>query len=136
MTIEKFDASTCLGDSISVLKDGFEIIIRVEHDIDYDIGDNDMLNIDRSVTGCSEEQQATLLNARQAWERGEWFCCGLIASVIKNGIVLSNDAASAWGLTIDHPGDDNVYLNEVAEELIAEAIHEGKTILGTLLEQD
>lgn len=123
---EEFPKYACEGDEIECESEGFTIIARILHDTDYRIDDDDMHNIDQSVTGCDDEQQEKLLAARQAWFTDEWFYCGIVLSVTKNGIVLDDHATSVWGMECNYPDSDNSHLNEAVNELLSEAIDVGQ----------
>lgn len=133
-----FDDYVMVGDRIYAEIDGFSIAARIEYDQDLRIDDDDSHNADQSVTGCNEEQQAKLLKARDAWVKDEWFYCGVILSVCKNGVSLDKHAASLWGIEANYPKDcsstdrPNGYLMEVANELLDEALNRGKELLQTL----
>lgn len=98
MFTQKFDKFVCEGDTITTEQDGFEITARIEHNPEYHIDDDDCHNGDQNVTGCDDEQQEALIEARRAWFNDEWFYCGIVLSVSKNDVVLSSHAASLWGI--------------------------------------
>ncbi len=133
MFTEKFDTFVCMGDTISTEVDGFTITARIEYDQDYRIDDDDSHNIDQSVTGCDDEQQAELIAARNAWYNDEWWYGGVVLSVSKAGVVLTDHAASLWGIDINHPCGNNDYLTEVANELLAEAVEQGHAVMERLM---
>lgn len=122
MFIQKFDRYVCEGDTIETEKDGYTITARIVHDPDHGIDDDDVHNPDQSVTGCDDAQQEALMSARQAWLGDEWFYCGIVLSVSRNGHLIDEHAASLWGIEANYPGSDNSYLTEVANELLAEAL--------------
>jgi hypothetical protein len=132
MFTEKFDSYVCVGDTISTEVEGFKVIARIEHDPDSHIDDADCHNVDQSVTGCDDIQQEKLLEARKAWFNGEWFYCGVVLSVSYKGYCLAYYAASLWAIEANYPGSDNSYLTDVANELLQEAVTEGREILETL----
>jgi hypothetical protein len=129
----KFSDYACIGDSITLERDGFTIVARIEHDSDSHIDDDDCHNVDQAVTGCDEMQQAKLLEARNAWFADEWRYCGIVLSVAKNGIMLDDRAASLWRVECNYPGSDNSYLTAIANELLDEAVLVGKQAIQTLL---
>lgn len=77
---------------------------------------------------CYAEEQI------KAWRNNEWFFAGVVLSVWKNGICLSDNAASLWGVECNFPGSDNSYLSEVVEELETEAMQEAENILKKLID--
>lgn len=130
MFTKKFDRYACEGDSIECTIDGFDAVARIVRDNDAHIDDDDCHNIDQKVTGCNEEQQAKLLDARKAYMNDEWFYCGIVVDVSKRGIKLGS--ASLWSIECNYPDSDNDYLSEVANELLPEAIADAKNILAEL----
>lgn len=122
MFTKGFDKYACFGDTIECEVDGYTFVARLEFDTDYRIDDDDCHNVDRSVTGCTEEQHAELLEARAAWFRDEWSYVGVVVSVSRNGVELDDHAASVWGMEMNYPGcDNNAHLTDIANELIDEA---------------
>ena len=61
-----------------------------------------------------------------AWKRGEWGYFGLILSVSIDGYTLDDHAASLWGIDCNHPGGDNEYIREIANDLLPEALAQAK----------
>ena len=61
-----------------------------------------------------------------AWKNDEWIYCGIILAVAIDGLVLTDHAASLWGIETNYPDSDNAYLAEAANELLLEAITEAK----------
>lgn len=133
MFTDKFNSYVCTGDSIACSVDGFTVTARVQHDNDYQIDDDDMHNIDQEVTGCNEEQQEKLLAARKAWFNDEWFYCGIVLKVEKNGITLEDYAGSLWGMEANYPDSNNSHLFEAANEMLPEALEAGKKAIQGLL---
>jgi hypothetical protein len=129
----KFDKYVCPGDSISIEVDGwFTVTAIVEHDASYHIDDDDGHNVDQQVTGCNEDQQARLLEARRAWFRNEWFYCGIRLALSRKGFMLDPHIASLWGIEANYPGDNNDYLLTVANDLLPEAIEIARDALESL----
>ena len=56
------------------------------------------------------------------WKNDEWFYVGVVLSVSRNGVELSDHAASLWGIDCNFSDTSNAYLSEVAQELEAEAL--------------
>ena len=126
---ENFDKFACIGESISAEYQGIELTARIVFDSDYKIDDDDFHNPDQSVTGCNDEQFAKLLEARQAWFDDDWFYCGIVISASKNGVELTDHAASLWGIECNYPDSDNDYLRDVCNQLADEAIEEANNAL-------
>lgn len=116
---QKFKKYVCNGDSITLKSNGITFEARIEHDSDSNIDDDDIHNIDQLVTGCNEEQQERLLAAREAWSKNEWFYCGIVLTATIDGIEL-NSTESLWAIEANYPNSENNYLNEVANDLLAE----------------
>lgn len=68
-----------------------------------------------------DEEMEKATNVFEAWERDEWFYCGIVLQFWADGICLLDHAASLWGIEANYPGSDNSYLNEVVHELMPEA---------------
>lgn len=131
-----FGSFVVVGDCITADIDGFTVKARIEFDDDTKIDDDDVHNVDQGVTGCNDEQQAKLLEARDKWFADEWFYCGVVLSVSKNGITLVDYAeGSIWGCDCNYPGDErtrNGYLTEYANEGIESALAEARAVLAQL----
>jgi hypothetical protein len=141
-----FDNFVCEGETITCEVDGYAVTAKVVRDVDRDIDDDDCHNPDQSVTGCNAEQQARLLANRKAYNRDEWWYCGIVLSVSRNGIELSDHAASLWGIEANYPDPNplehgyqsdhtcNSYLRDVANELLPEALEVAKKRRAEMLE--
>lgn len=53
----------------------------------------------------------------QRWRDDEWFYVGVVLSVSRNGVELSDHAASLWGVDCNFSDTSNAYLSEVAQKL-------------------
>ena len=93
----------CAGDTITLEVEGFTLTARIECDHDSNIDDDDSHNIDQEVTGCDDDQQATLIAAREAWDNDEWFYCGVVVAVSKAGIELDTHASVRCPVTVALP---------------------------------
>lgn len=120
MFTKGFDKYVCQGDSISTQVGPLTIKARIEYDHDYRIDDDDCHNVDQTVTGCDDEQQNRLLNAREAWCRDEWFYAGVMLSIKFDEILIDDHFAALWGIEVNYPDSDNSYLLEVANQLLTE----------------
>jgi len=69
----------------------------------------------------------------EAWKRGEWQLYGMILSVWVDDYRLDSHAASLWGIDCNFPGGDNTYLQEIANDLLPEALERAETIRASLL---
>lgn len=116
---ESFRSYACVGDSITVDILGITFIATIHHDPIYDIDDDDSHNVDQSVTGCDDAQQAKLLEAREAYKHDDWSYCGIMLSS-RVGDMENNNIGSLWGIELNYPGSDNAHLTTVANELLDE----------------
>ena len=128
-----FDEYVCEGDTITTEHEGITYTASLVRDEGYGIDDDDIHNVDQSVTGCNDEQQEKLLFARTKWFAGEWFYCGVVISASKDDVTIDEHAASLWAIEANYPGDDNKYLLEVANELLDEAIEQATESLARMI---
>ena len=108
--IPKFDSYVCAGDSVQWDHEGYSFTARIEFDDNIDITDFDCYSA---------------VKIKQ-WKNEEWFFCGIIVSAEKNGVKLSDHAASLWGIECNYNKTSNKYLSEVCAELQDEAIETAK----------
>lgn len=132
-----FGLHAIVGDSISCDVEGFTITARIERDDDgrtpFERMDGFWPSKDKDAAGyvLPENYEAEMIKAQRiynAWLQDEWFYCGVVLSVSRAGITLEEDAASLWGIECNYPGSDNGYLTVTANDLLAEALAEGKAI--------
>ena len=117
-----FDSYACPCDTITGTLAGYDLTARIERDRVATIDDFDCHNPDQRVTGCTDDQQARLIAARRAWFNDQWFYCGIVISVSRNGVLIDKRAASLWGFECNYPDGDNAYLLDIANELAGEAV--------------
>lgn len=106
----KFDSYACAGDSIQWSKGGFDLTARIEYDQDTKPTDFD----------CYSQIKIN------QWRNDEWFFCGIVLSVSRNGVSLGEHCASLWGIDCNYNKRSNRYLSEVAQELESVAIEYAK----------
>ena len=109
MKFPQFDRYACIGDSITWKKNGFDITATIEADTDSHVNDSE----------CYSKKQI------EAWKNDEWFFVGIVLSISRNGVELSGNAASLWGVECNFPSrrkNPNRYLATVAQELESEAL--------------
>lgn len=109
----QFQPYACVGDSINWEREGFELTARIVFDSDTRPEDSD----------CYTKRHI------QAWRNDEWFFCGIVLSVSRNGVKICEHAASLWAIECNFPSrrkNPNLYLAEVAQELESEAIDEAR----------
>lgn len=134
MFTEKFDSYVCVGDTIECEVGPFRVIARVVHD---ELSSPDEYN----APGCcfdvndpefGEENESIIA----AWHNDEWFYCGIILDIeLADGTSWTLvQAASLWGIECNFPGGNNAYLQEVANELLQEAINEANESLEVMKE--
>ena len=105
----QFDNYACVGDDIRWEHEGYDFVARLMADIDSHVNDS----------GCYSKKQI------EAWKNDEWFFVGVVVSVSKNNVELSDYAASLWGIDCNFPSrkkNTNTYLSEVAHDLQGEAL--------------
>lgn len=77
-----------------------------------------------------EKAQALAQRVMDAWRNDEWHYCGIAVTIAKNGIELLGPYDCAlWGIEANYPDSDNAYLNEVANELLDEAVTQARAKL-------
>lgn len=119
----KFDDYIIVGDFVEYTPEndnprGFVIRATIVEDDDTSPSDYD----------CYSEEQI------KQWERDNWFFCGVVLSVYKAGVCLTNNAASLCGIECNFPGTSNDYLLDVIKELESEALQEAEIILQKLID--
>jgi hypothetical protein len=146
-----FDNYICEGDSIVCQIDGFLITARIVRDDcpdkpdERDEGFWPSANPDKpGYVGRENIKRIGQLTERAkavmaAWLNDEWFYCGLVLSVERAGVTLTDSAASLWGIECNYPKDDlrpdyepNSYLMDVANELLPDALCEARKAIGRL----
>ena len=158
---ERFDRYVCEGDSIACEVDGFRVIARIVRDDCPDAPDQrqdgfwpSLYINDPGFIGPGNNFRERLAKAQteaeavmDAWRKDEWFYCGIVLAIECEDVELEGEAdqekvqwtfslpnaASLWGLEANYPGSDNAYLNEVADELLPEALEAGRAALKRLL---
>lgn len=137
---ERFDTYACEGDTIGCEVDGFTFTARIVADDCPDAPDQrqdgfwpslykdapGFIGPGNSFRQRFAEAQAKAEAVMEAWRKGDWFYCGIVLSVERDGIDLDDHAASLWGVECNYPGTDNSYLNTVANELLSEALDAGR----------
>ena len=83
---------------------------------------------DTKPEDCYHEDDILLFNLDQ------WFYCGVVISIEKQGIMIDENAASLWGIAVNYPGASNEYLSEVAQELENKAITAGKAEMQRMIQ--
>jgi hypothetical protein len=147
---EKFQSRAYEGDKISVQIDGFDITARIVRDADASAPDTRDAgfwpSLDPKAVGyIGSKSKKKLAKATKranaimaAWEKDEWFYCGIVLSIKRNGVMLEKDAASLWEINCNYPGatgeSPNEYLTVVADELLDEALNAGERALARLVE--
>lgn len=138
-----FGKYVCEGDSITLSIDGFDVTARIVRDNCGDSPDQRQDGFwpsrdEKDAGYCPPElfdkSLAVATRAMDTWKRDEWFYCGVVLSVSKNGVELDDYAASLWGIECNYPDSDNAYLMEVANELLPEALDVARAILTKLRE--
>ena len=143
---ERFDSFACEGDTIRCEAEGFTFTARIVADDCPNAPDERQDGFWPSLykdapgfigpgNGFRQrfaEAQAKAEAVMEAWGKGEWFYCGIVLSVERDGIELDDHAASLWGVECNYPGTDNSYLTTVANELLPEALDAGRAATARL----
>lgn len=108
--IPHFDNYICVGDYVTWQKDGFTFTATIHDDLDTTPDD----------TGCYPEKKI------QAWKNHDWYFCGIVISVEKEGVKLSDNAANLWGIECNYNKKGNGYLRAVCMELQDDVLIEAK----------
>jgi hypothetical protein len=114
----QFPAYACQGDRIEWTAEGFDIVARLEYDTDSNPEDVE----------CYSPEDV------QRWKNDDWFYVGVVLSVSRNGVELSDHAASLWGIDCNFNNTSNTYLSEVARELEAEALETARAEMARIRE--
>jgi hypothetical protein len=56
----------------------------------------------------------------KAWYNNEWDYVGVVLKILRPDAFSKDNCGSLWGLERNYPGQDNSYLTEVANNLLAE----------------
>lgn len=137
---ETFEPHVCEGDSIACELDGFRVVARIVRDDCPDAPDQrqdgfcpSLIKDAPGFIGPGKNFRARYAEAHSkaeavmaAWHKDEWFYCGILLSISLEGVELDPHAASLWGVEVNYPGTDNIYLTQVANELLPEAMEAGR----------
>lgn len=143
---ERFGSFVCAGDTITCEVDGFTVTARIVPDDCPEAPDQRQDGFWPSLykdapgfigpgNGFRErfaKAQAEAEAVMESWRKGDWFYCGIVLSVSLEGVVLSEHAASLWGVEANYPGSDNACLTEVANDLLPEALEVARAVLARL----
>ena len=151
-----FPHYVCEGDAICAEVDGFFVVAKIFRDNDSGTPEEKVCGFwpstnpqDAGYIGeepevSYSEQLKKANEVLAAWKRDEWFYGGVVLSVSKRikidgraqrEVVLSEHAASLWGIECNYPDTNNEYLTEVANELLPEALTYAREILRQLIGQ-
>ena len=113
-----FPKYSCVGDKINWVNGEFLLTATIHQDCDTKPEEFDCYHVDDII----------LFNLDQ------WFYCGIVISVEKQGIMIEENAVALWGIECNFPGSDNSYLAEVVQELEDEAIEAGKAEMQRMIQ--
>jgi len=134
MFTEKFDSYVCIGDCIETVVGPYRVTARVVSDDRSSPDEHDAPGccFDTSDPDHGEENESII----EAWRNDEWFYCGIVLDIeLADGTLWDPvQAASLWGIECNFPGGNNAYLQEVANELLQEAIDEANESLEVMKE--
>jgi hypothetical protein len=157
---ERFGSFVCAGDTITCEVDGFTVTARIVPDDCPEAPEfrgSENAPVERFPEGRQDgfwpslykdapgfigpgngfrerfaKAQAEAEAVMESWRKGDWFYCGIVLSVSLEGVVLSEHAASLWGVEANYPGSDNACLTEVANDLLPEALDAARAVLTRL----
>ena len=142
---QSFQRYVCEGDRITCEVDGFTVTATVYRDDSSDKPDERddgfWPSLDPKSAGYIGPKSKRTLARHQAkaqaimdaWLRDEWFYCGVAITIEKEDVQLLHRYGHAlWGIECNYPGSDNSYLQEVANELLGEALDEARAVLAKL----
>ena len=109
-SIPNFNSFATGGDIVQWEHEGYSLTARIEFD----------------DSTCITEFDCYPAVKVQQWKNNDWFFCGIVISVKKNDVLLSDHAASLWGIDCNYNKTSNKYLSEVCAELQDEAIETAK----------
>lgn len=141
-----FQSYVCPGDSITCEAGLFTVLAQIAPDDCPDAPDQRQDGFWPSLyadapgfigPGSNHRQRFADAHAKaeaviEGWRNGDWFYCGIVLSVSLEGVQLASHAASLWGIEANYPGTDNIYLTEVANELLPEAVSVARETLTRL----
>lgn len=113
----QFNTHTCIGDTITWTRDGFDITATIHADQDTHPTDFD----------CYSDEDV------RKWRDDEWFFVGVVISVSRNGVELDDHAASLWGIECNFLPSGNEYIATVAQELELEAVSAARVAQSRML---
>lgn len=129
MFTEKFDSYVCIGDCIETVVGPYRVTARVVFDDHSSPDEYDAPGccFDTSDPDHGEENESII----EAWRNDEWFYCGIVLSVVldDNDHEVTDHGAALWGIECNFPGGDNSYLQDVANELLSEAIESADSMI-------
>lgn len=140
MFTQGFEKYVCIGDSITCEVEGYTLTARIIPDDNPARPDErqdgfwpSLYKDAAGFIGAGPDWRARFDAAKaraeaviDAWEKDEWFYCGIVLSVSFQGILIKDKAASLWGIEANYPGSDNTYLTQTANELLSDALAEAK----------
>lgn len=132
---EKFRDHICIGDRITTTVGSYRITARIRRDLDYDIDHDDVHNPKVHPANEFPKIHRQIMEAREAYDRDEWWYGVLILSVSFNGVELDDYAVVLGGLEINYPGSNNEHITEAANELLREARDVGRVARGRMVEK-
>lgn len=133
-----FHKYVCEGDTLAIEHNGISYVAKIVRDDDTESPDKRddgfWPSLDPESTGYIGPKSKSTLRKHmarakatlEAWNKDEWFYCGVMISASFDDIELDANVASLWGIECNYPKygrhDPNAYLTEVANELLGEAI--------------
>ena len=146
MFTERFAAFVCPGDVITCEAGPFTVLAQVLPDDCPDAPDQRQDAFWPSLYADAPgfigpgpnhrqrfaEAQAKVETVMEGWRKGDWFYCGIVLSMSLDGVRLASHALPLWGIEVNYPETDNSCLDEVANDLLPEAIAMARETLARL----
>lgn len=145
MFTKHFDSFVCEGDKITCDVDGFTCTARLYHDDCADAPDErqdgfwpsldpqDAGYIGPKSKRTLAREMAKARAIMDAWKNDEWHYYGVAVTVEREGVQLVGRYDHAlWGIEGNYPGTDNSYFQEVANELLDEALSAARAKVSAL----
>jgi len=64
--------------------------------------------------------------ALRAWCRDDWYYAGVVVTISDAEEDVELASASIWRVDVNYPGSDNAYIDEIAADVLADALHDAR----------
>lgn len=103
--IPKVNAYVCPGDTIKYSHGGYDFVVEIATDSYSQPSDSE----------CYSDEDI------RKWKNDQWFYVGIVFTVYKNGIQISDNLSSLWGIEANF-GENNNGLDYAIADLAEEAV--------------